>query len=124
MKRAIFVTKSKLSQNLAELIVQHIPKKIEFHSYDSLLSMEALYFPKPIQLILMDAHSINIAGEREIKVLEKSSLKKAKRVLLHSRGQALDQEFLNKIDVKAMATKPCLADELMNLILKHVGYKI
>jgi len=114
VKRVLFVTKSKLAQNLLGIIIQSIPKKIELVTLDDLKTVGDSYFAKPINLILLDESVI--VNTEEFKNLDKTKLKNAKRILIHKRNSKVDKSNLGNLGIKQFHAKPFLTEEILDWV--------
>lgn len=120
MKHVIFVSKSKLSQNLMTLIVRSMPRKISFHCFDSVDAAEHQYFAKPIHLVIVDKNTLLDTTQ---KPFTQKSLKNAKTLLIHTRDAPVNREQLKNTGISDLLTKPFLAEELVEMIDNKLGYK-
>lgn len=120
MKHVIFVSKSKLSQNLMTLIVRSMPRKINFNCFDSIDAAEHQYFAKPIHLAILDKNTLPDTAQ---KLFTQKALKNAKTVLIHTRDEHINREQLKNAGIHDSLTKPFLAEELVEVIDNKLGYK-
>lgn len=120
MKRVVFVSRSKLSQNLLGLIMQSLPKKIEYTPLNTLEELEEALFSKAIHLILIDHNTIH--PESSWAGLETKPLKTARKVFIHTRKTKLPHD-LEEVGFHQAVTKPFLTEELVELIENHLGGK-
>lgn len=120
MKHVIFVSKSKLSQNLMTLIVRSMPRKLHFTCFDSVAAAEHQYFTKPIQLVIVDKNALQNTTQ---KPFSQKALKNAKTVLIHTREAHINREQLKEAGISDLLTKPFLAEELVEMIDNKLGYK-
>lgn len=125
MKRVLFVTKSKLSQNLLEIIIKSIPKKLEYHVVSNLDDLQIAFFPKPIQLVIIDSNVLSENGfqEAEWDLFKTSKLKASKKILIHARDTKFDLDKLKSVGVLQSLSKPFLPEELVEIINKQLGSK-
>lgn len=120
MKQIVFISKSRLSQNLLGLLIPLIPTKTALKSYDSLASAAAQ--SKAVNLLIIDANVLPTTGAtNSLDFLQKPAWKKAAPVLIHSRHQQLDQAALKAAGISNFYVKPFLSEELVTLIKDNLS---
>lgn len=120
MKHVIFVSQSKLSQNLMTLIVKSIPRKMNFHCFDRIEDVNKNYFPKSVQLAIVDKNTLSDASQ---KTFTPKAFRNAKIVLIHTRDFHPNREQLKTASISDFLTKPFLSEELVEMIENKLGYK-
>ena len=121
MKRILFLSKSRLSQNLMELITPCIPKKVILTGITDSAVLATMYFPKPIQLIIIDENFLDEAFEGTLTELFSSfAFRHAKKVLVCHKNSKLNREKLSDLGIAYFHTKPFLAEELATIIEKYL----
>ncbi len=125
IKHVVFISKSKLSQNLIELIVKTIPRKIDFTTFDDLHEVALAFFPKNIQLVILDHNSIPKENSDLVfqQAFGKRQLKQAKKILMFSRDVDLDHEYLKAQGFQHSYAKPFLPDELIDMVSQNLGIR-
>jgi len=125
MKRLLFVTKSKLSQNLLEIIVKTLPKQIDYHTLSNFSDLNTNSLSKTIQLMIIDQNSLpsNLKNDGLWSPLQSKYLKNAKKILINNRNDTIDQDFLKSLGFSQFLTKPFLTEELIDVLQKYLGGK-
>lgn len=122
MKNVIFISKSRLAQNLFGLLMPQVPGKISFAAFDSIDAAAKMHFAKPIHLLALDRNALpESLGETDLSFAQKNNLKKANRILIHSRHDALDSNALNHLEIKQSYAKPFLAEELVTIVKNNLA---
>ncbi len=120
MKQIVFISKSRLSQNLLGLLIPLIPTKTTLKSYDSLAA--AATQNKAVNLLVIDANVLPVTEiTKALDFLQKPVWKKSKAVLIHSRHQQMDQAALKSAGLTNFYVKPFLSEELVNLIKENLS---
>lgn len=125
-KRVIFISKSTLSQNLLEMIIKTIPRKVDFIPYRDMAAVMRTYFPKTVQLVIMDYNAMPKEDAEGVfqEVFSKKNLKQSKKVMIYSREAAIDHNKMKKLGVDYIYAKPFLPNEFIELVSKHLGIKV
>lgn len=124
MKRILFLSKSRLSQNLMELIIPCIPKKIAFTSIHDPAELAPAYFPKPIQLVMLDENFLEESSEETLKEQFSSfGLRHAKKILICHKNSRANRNKVSELGITHFHTKPFLAEELATIVEKYLGHK-
>lgn len=123
MKHMLFLSPSELSQNLMELIVPTIPRKIHFQSCRNLGELQSHYFSKPVTCTIIDERFLMENNFAELSaVFEKINLKKSKKILFYtSQGPFLRSG--SELGFDESHAKPFLAEELKEIIRRALGLK-
>lgn len=125
MKRILFVTQSRLSQNLLGIIIKSIPRKIDYLTFSSLDEINATSLKKPVHLVIIDLNVFEglAPTPKALAVFEGRTLKKARKLIIHDRQAAMDHRQLKTLGIDQGMSKPFLPEELVTLIMKSVGDK-
>ncbi|EKD51963.1 MAG: hypothetical protein ACD_62C00150G0005 [uncultured bacterium] len=125
-KRVVFVSGSRLAQNLFEMIIRGIPRKIEFTAYDNLDAVAQAYFPNKVNLIILDQNCLS--GDAGANLLTKAfvrgAFKTSKRMFVYSRNKVFDHEDLKQNGFKYQYAKPFLPEELIVMLSEHLGITV
>lgn len=123
MKHILFISKSQLAQNLMELIVKTIPKKVDFRVANSLDELENHTWRKPLQLLIFDANVMTESGELLTRMLTQKAFKGARRILIHAHQSqtVLPAHEMRALGMHQLLAKPFLPEELIELIEKNTG---
>lgn len=120
MKRIVFLSRSRLSQNLLSLVLESIPnKKIELITVSSLNELQKTFFPKPIHSIILDASILT--GDVDTSGLGAKSLQKAQRILIHNRHHTIPSKLIDELRIDQTCTKPFTPEELTNIVQQSIG---
>ena len=121
MKRVLFISPSKLAQQLMGLIVAGIPKKTEFRALSGLAEASGVFFTKPVQLIILDAALFQngLLQELRQKPFAQSSLK----ILLADKAHIPSLAERHEWGIATCLVKPFLAEELTSLLNDKLGNK-
>lgn len=120
MKRVVFISRSKLSQNLLSLVLESIPnKKIELVTVSNLIELQKTFFPKPIHSIIIDASVLT--GDVDTSGFNAKSLQKAQRILIHSRHHTIPGKLIDELHVDQTCTKPFTPEELTGIVQQSIG---
>lgn len=124
MKRILFLSKSRLSQNLMELVIPSIPKKVVLTGSIDLNSLAGAYLPKPFNLVMIDENILENGGIDTLSTLfEASAFRHAKRVAICHKNSRLNREAAAAVGIAYFHTKPFLAEELAGIIERYLGTK-
>lgn len=124
MKRILFLSKSRLSQNLMELIIPCIPKKISLTGINDPDGLSSAYFPKPVQLVMLDENFLEETSEETLREQFSSfGLRHAKKILVCHKNSRADRKKAAELGISHFHTKPFLAEELAAIIEKYLGHK-
>ena len=124
MKRILFLSKSRLSHNLMDLITPCIPKRIVLTGLTDSGALTTTYFPKPIQLVMIDENFLDETFENTLTELFATfAFRHAKKVLICHKNSKTDRERLTALGINYFHTKPFLAEELAAIIEKYLGQK-
>jgi DNA-binding NtrC family response regulator len=120
MKQIVFISKSRLSQNLLGLLIPLIPTRTALKSYDSLAAAAAQN--KAVNLLVIDANVLPVTtSPQTFDFLQKPVWKKTSPVLIHSRHQQVDQAALKAAGITHFYVKPFLSEELVTLIKDNLS---
>lgn len=124
MKRILFLSKSRLSQNLMELIIPCIPKKIALTGLNDPVALATAYFPKPFQLVMLDENFLGETPEEALREQFASfGLRHAKKILVCHKNSRADRDKFANLGITHFHTKPFLAEELAAIVDKYLGHK-
>lgn len=125
MKRVVFLSRSKLALNLMELVMPSVPKKIQFRGFGNLEEIKKTYFPKPIQLVIVDDNILDGAAGTELHDILSNSLalKGARKIAVTSKSPRVDKAALAALGLTHSYIKPFLPEELAGIIDKNLGGK-
>lgn len=113
MKRLIFVSQSRLCQNLLALIAKSFPKKIDLTTLTDLNELNTLPSTKPINTIIFDEHAVDKVCPT---VFLKPRFKQAKKILIHGSHAKIDKEKLSRLGQVQTKAKPLLPEEIIALM--------
>ncbi|MBF0104760.1 MAG: hypothetical protein HQM16_05480 [Deltaproteobacteria bacterium] len=119
MKRIIFISRSKLSQNLMEIIIKSINKKIDYKPLSSLKELSKAHYSRPVQIVIVDNNAVR--GEKTsdtelFGAFESRYFVKSKKIFLHTRKDAIDRDLLERHGFGVFLVKPFLTEELIDII--------
>jgi hypothetical protein len=122
MKTLVFISKSRLSQNLLGLLVPLVPTKLSYITFDSLADAAKANFVKPAHLIIFDRNVLpETLSTNDFVFADKPNLKKATRILIHSRHADTDDTDLTPGDFAHCYVKPFLAEELVGIMKDNLA---
>lgn len=120
MKHLLFISQSKLSQNLLRPVLVLTSKKMALRCCES---VETIPWPKKgrsdFQLILIDWNAINEEKKLEDSLAsldQNRALSGAVRVLIHPLHAVIEKELFNKYGFTGYYIKPFLAKDLADII--------
>lgn len=119
MKRILFISQSKLAQQLMALVVAAVPRKIDFYSAKSVAEISEEFSNKPVQLIVID-HTNSTKGTLQ-DLLPKPFAKTSQKILLVDKDNIPTPTERQTLQIDSCLVKPLLADELANVINKRLG---
>lgn len=114
MKRLIFVSQSRLCQNLLALIAKSFPKKIDLITLTDLDEFNTLPSTKPINTIIFDEHTLDKVCPP---VFLKPRFKQATKIFIHGSNTKIDKEKLSRLGLVQTKVKPFLPEEIVRLMI-------
>lgn len=122
MKRIYFVTKSKLAQNLMDIIIKSINKKIDYKTLNFLSDLKSTPAAKPVQLLIVDHNAVENHPET-LDLIDSKQFSKSKKIFVHSRSVKINRDRLEQLGFTHFLTKPFLPEEFIELIHSSLGGK-
>ena len=124
-KKVIFISKSRLTQNLMELIINAVPRRLGFESFDDLAAFKKAALLKTVHLIILDQNCLPEAtAVAELDLLfSRKQFKAAKKIFIFSHGTKIDYDTFKNCGIQQFYTKPFLPEEFIEIISHHLGIK-